>query len=323
MPDTPRSGRRVAVAMLSLACMAWGLSFVLIKDADGLLSDAVGLPPGLASAWIVAARFLIAFALLAAWPSVLSRLFRGPVLRDGFILAVPSVLGYTLQAAGMRGLEPGANAFLTSLYTPFTPLLAFLLFRRPPAARVLAAVPVALVGVAVLTGVGRHGDFSLLARFGASEALVVTGSVCWAMQILLIDRLARRHPALPFSASLFLWTGLLALAAFSVQGGFSRPLDALRPFLISGLRVPLAGLVLLSTILTLVLLVRYQPRLDPSRAALLYLLEPAFAAVFAVALAGESFGGAKLAGCLLLLSANVLVEVRWPVRGPRGGPPRS
>ena len=52
-----------------------------------------------------------------------------------------------------------------------------------------------------------------------------------------------------------------------------------------------------------------QPRLDPTRAALIYLLEPVVAAAFAWAVAGRALGWTTLAGAGLILAANVLVEL--------------
>jgi drug/metabolite transporter (DMT)-like permease len=305
MTPTPVAGSRgVAVLALTLACMAWGISFVFIKDSDRVLETALGGTAWTAACWVVAVRFLLAFAVAAPWPFVRRGLTRD-VARDAFWLAVPSALGYVLQAAGMRGLEPGTNAFLTSLYTPFTPLLAWLVFRRLPHARILLAVAMAVAGVAVLTGPSGLG-------FGFHEALVVGGAVCWAVQILAIDRLARRHPSAPFACAFFLWTGLLGLAGLIALRGDAGAGAMVDAFLRADMQVAIWGLALVSTVFTMVVLIHFQPRLDPSRAALLYVLEPAFAAVFAVALHGESFGGYKLAGCLMLLGANVLVEIRRP-----------
>jgi drug/metabolite transporter (DMT)-like permease len=308
MTPSPSSGsRRVAVFALTLACMAWGISFVFIKDTDRILEQALGGTAWTSACWVVTVRFLLAFAVIAPWPFV-HRGLSWPVLRDGFWLALPSALGYVLQVAGMRGLEPGTNAFLTSLYTPFTPLLAWLLFRKMPGRRILLAVAVAVAGVAVLTGPSGLG-------FGKHEALVVGGAVCWAFQILAIDRLARRHPAGPFACGFFLWTGLLGLAALIALRGDAGAGVMVDALLRRDLQVPIWGLALVSTVFTLTILIRYQPRLDPSRAALLYVLEPAFAATFAVMLHGEAFGGYKLVGCIMLLGANVLVEARRPGRG--------
>src|SRR5262245_48587890 len=125
--------QRVATLLLALACAAWGVSFVFIKEVDEGLLRTLGPEAWLAPFFQVGARFSVAGLLLL--PFVARGLTR-PLWRDALLLAVPSLPGYLLQVAGMRGLDPGTNAFLTSLYTPLTPLFAWLLLRRTPATRV-------------------------------------------------------------------------------------------------------------------------------------------------------------------------------------------
>jgi drug/metabolite transporter (DMT)-like permease len=324
MAETSAARRRMATVGLALACAAWGISFPFLKDVDTGLARALREAPAwLAPCWLVAARFLLAGALL--WPFVRRAITRD-VWRDALLLALPSAPGYLLQTGGMRGVDAGTNAFLTSLYTPLTPLLAWLLLRRAPAPRVLVAVPVALAGVALLSRAEAAGA---PAPGGPSKALyeglVLLATLCWALQILGIDRWARRHPAGAFSAALFVWIGLGGLLAALGVAAWGRvaPDLLLAPLGRPRIVVGLAGLVLVSTILAMVLITRFQPDLDPSRAAILYTLEPAFAAVFALLLQGERFAGGKLAGCLVLLAANVVVEVplRPRARGGPGAPP--
>lgn len=298
----PAPSRALATGALTLSCAAWGISFVFLKDIDRGLERALGEPWWLAACWLVAVRFLLAGLLLA--PLVARRLDRA-VWRDALLLGLPSLLGYVLQVAGMRGLDAGTNAFLTALYTPLTPLLAWALLARAPAARVLLAVPVALAGVTMLSG-----GLDLARGQWLHAGLVMAGAVCWALQILGIDRWARRHPPGAFSCALFLWIGLGALLVTGLGAalGGVAPARLVLPLADPSLAASMAALVLLSTIVAMVLINAYQPALDPSRAALLYTLEPAFAAGFAVLLHAERFEGWKLAGCLVLLLANVVVE---------------
>jgi drug/metabolite transporter (DMT)-like permease len=299
--------RGLATFALTVACAAWGISFVFIKDVDRALERALGEPAWLAPCWIVAVRFLAAGSLMLPFVRGLTR----AAMKDGLLLALPSVAGYLLQVAGMRGLDAGTNAFLTSLYTPLTPLLAWLLLRRAPSGRVLAAVPVAVTGVALLT---RADGADVSSMVSLHATLVMLGAVCWALQILGIDRWARRHPPASFSCALFLWIGLGGLLS-TIVGAFVAdvaPARLMAPLHDDALLRSMAGLVLVSTIVAMVLINAYQPALDPSRAALLYTLEPAFAAAFAFALHGEAFRGLKLAGCVVLLLANVVVEAPWP-----------
>lgn len=297
--------QRTATLMLALACAAWGVSFVFLKVIDGALARDLTGPPWLAALWVVAVRFLLGGALLLPLPAV-RRGFTPGLWRDAGLLALPSVLGYALQTAGMRGLDAGANAFLTSLYTPLTPLFAWLLLRKVPEARVLLAVPVAVAGIWLLAGMTEIG-------FSLHVLLVVLADVCWALQILGIDRWARKHPPGAFSCALFLWIGLGGLALLGgglLLAGDQAPALAVlaKPLADPGLLRNLLGLVTVSTIGAMVLINAWQPSLDPSRAALLYTLEPVFAALFSVAVTAERFDGWKLTGCAVLLGANLVVE---------------
>ena len=310
-------GSSRATAALVFACTFWGLSFVWIKDLDqrvtAVLAPDGGLPPWVAPFWVVTVRFALAGALLALWGRV-RRGLRWEVWRDAFWLGLPSAAGYLLQVGGMQGMDAGTNAFLTSLYTPLTPLLAWWLLGARPRGKILVASGLAVLGVALLEAPEE-------ATFGIHEGLVMMGAVCWALQILAIDRFAAGHPTGAFSCALFVW-----VAALSAPALLWAPVDAermVRAVVAPELSGPMVGLVLLSTIVSLMLLNRFQPEVDPSRAALIYVAEPAFAAVFAVLLHDEPFGGWKLVGCATLLLANVVSVERAtaPTPPPPTGTP--
>ena len=308
MTDAPRTSRWTAIAALTLACATWGYSFPLLSRAERGARDLLGGSEYAAGAWVVAARFLLAFAVVLPLPSVRRALRDRGLMRDAFWLAVPSAIASVLQTAAMRGVEPGANAFLTSLYTPLTPLFAWFLFRKRPSARVIAVLPLAGVGAWLATD--PRGEI------GVHEIVVALASVGWAFQILLLDRFGPRHAPVPFAAGFCLWSGVFGLL-FLVPLAPS-PTTWVNPLGTAEVVVPLIGLAVFCTVVTMSLLARYQPHLDPSRAALLYVLEPAFAALFSWMLMGERFGGWKGVGCALLLASNVLVEVLPRRRRPTG-----
>ena len=68
-------------------------------------------------------------------------------------------------------------------------------------------------------------------------------------------------------------------------------------------------LAVISTMVAYGLMFHFQPRLDPTRAALLYLAEPIFAALFAYVTVGRRLSPIALGGAVLLLTANALVEL--------------
>jgi len=77
----------------------------------------------------------------------------------------------------------------------------------------------------------------------------------------------------------------------------------------------LALLIPLPTLGAFGLMMYFQPRVDPSRAALIYLIEPVFAAGYAWISIGRKLGLIEILGAGLILAANVLVEFLTSRRG--------
>jgi drug/metabolite transporter (DMT)-like permease len=71
-------------------------------------------------------------------------------------------------------------------------------------------------------------------------------------------------------------------------------------------------LIVVSTMAAFGLMFYFQPQLDPTRAALIYLAEPIFAALYAYVAVGRGLGASVLLGASLILAANALVEfMEW------------
>jgi hypothetical protein len=68
-------------------------------------------------------------------------------------------------------------------------------------------------------------------------------------------------------------------------------------------------LVVIATMTAFGLMFYFQPKLDPTRAALVYLGEPIFAALYAYVAVGRALSAVALVGAGLILAANVLVEL--------------
>jgi drug/metabolite transporter (DMT)-like permease len=71
----------------------------------------------------------------------------------------------------------------------------------------------------------------------------------------------------------------------------------------------LSLLTVFTTLVAFGLLTFFQPVMDPTRAALIYLAEPIFATLYAAIAAGHRASLMTLAGAGLILIANLLVEV--------------
>jgi drug/metabolite transporter (DMT)-like permease len=73
-----------------------------------------------------------------------------------------------------------------------------------------------------------------------------------------------------------------------------------------------ALLTVLVTCVSFGLMNTYQPRVEATRATLVYLFEPIFAAGFAWLVEGATMSRSALYGAGLILVSNIVAELKWP-----------
>jgi drug/metabolite transporter (DMT)-like permease len=307
--------------MLIVACVCWAAFFSLCKNWQ----EAAHACPGgelLASLTLLGVRTVIALAAFAVLkPRLFLKLSRRE-LAVGLLLGTLNCLGNIFQVWGLASTSPALSGFFTSLASLWVPILAFVCFRLPVARATWAGLVLGIAGLAIL-GINRDAPLGL----GFGDGLTVLSSLAFALFILALDRLGRTVNSSHLTLLLIVVTGLPPLF---LAVGFAAWLGQLIPWLIwlvEILRQPAVVrdvllLTLLSTILATHLMSTYQPRVPASRAALIYLLEPVFAAVLSILVGHDSLTGRLLLGGALILSGNALVELpRWirTFRGKRPG----
>lgn len=270
---SPRA--RGALALV-LTTLVWGSTFPLTKDALRDLSPAV----------LVGARFLVAALAFAPF-------LRGgrALWRDAVPLGAVLFLSFLTQVVGLQTTSSNRAAFVTGLNVVLVPLLGPLLGRRVPRAAWPAALA-ALAGVAVMSWEG--------GALVAGDLWVLGCALAYAAYILMLERAAPRHDPLALSAAqLAVVAGLgLAWAAPELLAGGV-------PAALGPSAAAVAYLGLAATALATLAQAWAQRRVPAVQTALVYALEPVFAAAFALALLGESLGPRGLVGAALVVAATV------------------
>jgi drug/metabolite transporter (DMT)-like permease len=276
---------------LVVAAFFFGTTFLVVQDA---VEDAAPVP-------FLAVRFLIAGAVLAA----LGGRRRGTPheLRHGVAAGVALLVGYVVQTVGLQYTSPSTSAFITYLLVVFVPLLTFVVLRRPPHPLTLVGLVLAVAGLVLLTG---GADTS----FGRGEALTLACAVAFAAHIVILGETAGRHDAIRLTCVQVATVGLACLGVSLVTGGLGLGAGALWAAAFTGV---------FATALAFFAMVWAQRVVSPSRAALILLLEPVFAALLASA-TGDPLTGAALAGGILILVAVVVAEVLPPWLAARREP---
>ncbi len=280
----------VGVISLVLVTVIWGTTFVVVKEALDTIPVAL----------LLAVRFTLA-ALLLAWAKWDRR-----ALVPALVLGLLSFAGFATQTAGLAITSASNAAFITGLSVILTPLVARVWLKRALSARVLLAASVALAGLGLMTL--RNG----FAAVNAGDILVLVTALTYAMYIVYLGEVAGKVRGtslammqhLPMAALAWLW------AAPEVGKLASVPI---------GTYLAILYLAVVATALVAVIQT-YAQRVVPAHlAALIFVLEPVFAAGFAMLLIGERLGTLGWLGAGLILVAMVLAEGRLPATQRPGG----
>ncbi|MGD8486021.1 MAG: DMT family transporter [Chloroflexota bacterium] len=202
----------------------------------------------------------------------------------------------------------GLATVLVNLQVVFVTLAAWLIWHERPTAAQALAVPIALAGVVLISGVLDTGAYGTDPQLGSILAILT--ALCYAAYLLLLRKgRNRRRAAGPiYDASVAcLLTGLVAgVVVGDLDPGPSLPMHAW--LLVLALSAQVAGQLMIAVAL---------PRLPAAATSLILLLQPVLATIVAAILLAESPSATQLLGVVLILGGVVL----GTAGGRRNGPP--
>ena len=299
--------RRRATWALLIMTFLWGYTFVWIKSAldiadERLGADALTLTVGL----FMTIRFLGAAVLLPIVVPVARQGLRdSAVWKAGAILSVFVLAGFLLQMFGMHGIDSATSAFLTSLYVIFTAAALAVWSRKLPSTSMIVGIAAATIGAGFISGPPQI-------TFDQSEWLTVLCAAAFAGHILATDYYTKRLPPLTITLTTFVITGICCVALVGL-GVAQNPqtssadiwsLVSDPKFLSPALMCTVFGSVICLSIMNV-----YQRHLSPVRAAILFALEPVWAALIALAVGQVDPDGWFIFGASALLGGNLIVEL--------------
>ena len=271
--------------LLLLVAVIWGSAFavqrVAAKDFDVYTFNGLR--------FLLAGVILLPLALRGERPPLDKKLWLAGLA--GVILFVAG----DLQQAGLELTTAGNAGFITSLYVVFVPLILFIFWREKIGWVSWAAAGLAILGSLLLSTAGRL-------QMGWGDVLELLGAVLWALHVILVGKVVRRVGVLTLSAGQYLAAGVLNLVVSLVTGQSFGGLVA------GWWGIAYVGI--LSTTMGYTLQVLGQKYAPPSDAAILLSMEAVFAALFGFLFLAETLQPLQIAGCVLILCAILLTQVR-------------
>jgi drug/metabolite transporter (DMT)-like permease len=211
-------------------------------------------------------------------------------LGGGLLLAAAG-----LQQAGLESTTAGNAGFITTLYVVFVPILLVIFWKEKIHWLAWLGAFIAIIGSLLLSTAGTM-------RLSKGDALVLVGSIFWALHLILVSRAVRHMDLITFSAGQYIIAGI-----FNLLLNFNKqvpPLEAGSSWW------TILYIGLLSTAVGYTLQGLGQKYAPPTDATILLSMEAVFAALTGAIFLGEDMQPIQLLGCALILSAVLITQMQ-------------
>ncbi|MGB5873013.1 MAG: DMT family transporter [Bacteroidota bacterium] len=275
---------RAEIALLSTT-MIWAGTFTVLKIGMEEISPIL----------LIAIRFLVACLIVLAF--FRRRLFpiEGRSALRGALLGTFLFLGFAAQNLGLTITTASKSAFITGMMVVFVPVLQIVIERRPPKIGNIVGVVLVSIGLWFLTSPSGAG-------FNAGDALTLLCALFFALYIVYLDIVSKDVRT---ERLVFLQMATTAALSWLAVALFETPLLVLTTRSVGAL----AYLTVLATVFTLSVQTRYQKDTTPTRAVLIFSVEPVIAAAIAAIVLGETLGPLGMVGGVIILIGVLLSEL--------------
>lgn len=280
-----------SIALL-ICTIIWGSAFVMQSKAGEYVSPF----------YLNALRFFIGGVFLIPFVFIFrdkkekkTKKGFGQTIFGGILVGLALCVASNLQQAGVVRTTPGKAGFLTAMNIIFVPILSFLLFRRKINWKQIAGIVLAVLGVGLLT---MDNSFSI----NLGDVLCLGCAFAFAVHIMLVDHYSKKGSAITLSMVSF-----FACSVFSLC--IAVPAENLSPENLKHGLPYILYLGIFSCGIAYTLQAVGQKRVEELPATLLLSLESVFSAVFSFILLKEDFDIKEICGCILMLTAVIVVQV--------------
>jgi len=243
----------------------------------------------------VSLRF--SFAALLVFPYFLRNLDKKSLV-TGTILGVMHCGAFIFQTLGVQLLNASRAAFLTGLYVLMIPFISPLLKMGRPRLNDLASAIICCLGVYVLTGCDIGG-------LSAGDVWIFLADFFIAGTIIYIGK----HAQDDMDPYMLAYGQIVMTALFSWLPAFFLSDFAFTSLTLPSVLISLLCCSFLATVLAIRLQSKYQKYLSIQSTALIFSLEPVFAALFDTLITATPPRLSTLAGGMIILAGILYLEL--------------
>ena len=245
---------------------------------------------------LMAGRFTLATILLSVIFYKKLRLFNWSIIWRGALLGGILFFAFVLQTYGLSYTTPSKNAFLTSINVLVVPIIAFIVYKRGFDRYEVIAAMIAVIGI---------GFLSLTDSFTIQlgDLLSILCAIVFAFDIFYTNVFVKKEDALALTIVQFMTASLLSIIGVLMLGEIPTSINT-EGFLI---------LLYLAVFCTLVAYVCQNVGMqyaNPTKSAIILSMESLFGTLFSVWILQEFLTGRMIVGCVLILIAVIMAELK-------------
>jgi drug/metabolite transporter (DMT)-like permease len=285
---------------LVLTTLLWGVTFVVIKLS---LSDVSPL-------LFVSLRFTLAAIILMPFMFSIFKGLKKEALIGGFVLGILNFAGFATQTIGLKYTSATKSGFITGTFVIFTPILQLIIEKKAPRKENIFGIILVLLGLALLSSKGASifDIFSEIGQnFNVGDFFTLICAIIFAAYIVYLDLISQKIDYKFLVLSQIFVTGICGwlftyILSFSGLEKINFELNGIVIFAV--IYTAIAATIIATTLQT-----KYQKFVTPTKAAIIFSLEPIFAALFAFFIINDRLSGFGFIGCIFIFTGLLVSEL--------------
>ena len=273
--------------LLILVTIVWGSTFFIIKDTVSTVNEF----------FIVFIRSIQAFIVMLIY-----QLYKNPkqlinlkAIYYGLIMGLLMAITYGAQTIGLKYTSTGHSAFISSSAVIIIPISLFLFYKMKLVKIDIIAVIILFAGLFLLTY-----DFETSMNIG--DIITIATAFAYAFHVILAGRFVKKADTTTLITYQFLGASIVSLLAFFISNN-----DAIN--INPKAWISLLYLGLIGTLFCYFVMVWVQEYVSSLKVAIVFSLEPVFAAIIGYFAINEILNTRELMGASLILLGVVVHSV--------------
>lgn len=285
----------VADISLLLVAFVWGTTFVVVQNAIDTLP-----PHTFNGIRFTIASIALLFIILAKDKDIFKKINRKIIL-SGTIIGVFLFGGYASQTVGLLYTTASKAGFITGLSVVLVPIFSVIFLKQLPRWPTILGVFLAAIGLYFLTIFGET-------HFGFGDLLVFFCAIFFALQIVFTGKYAPNYNTL-----LLAWIQITIVAVLSlIFAATNEKLFSnfhIENVMATEVWIALLVTAIFATALAFLAQTVFQQYTTPTRVAIIFSMEPVFAAITSFVVLHERLTHTALIGGILIFLGMILAEI--------------